>query len=38
VGKKVKILFNEGQQVAANKHSVKHGFTTFSPPLPVALG
>jgi hypothetical protein len=25
-------------KVAANKHSVKHGFTTFSLPLPVVLG
>jgi hypothetical protein len=25
-------------KVAANKHSTKHGFTTFSLPLPVALG
>ncbi len=33
VDKKVKILFG-----TANKHSVKHGFTTFSLPLPVALG
>jgi hypothetical protein len=31
-------IFRLTSKVAANKHSVKHGFTTFSLPLPVALG
>jgi len=31
-------IFRLTTKVAANKHSVKHGFTTFSLPLPVALG
>jgi hypothetical protein len=31
-------IFRLTSKIAANKHSVKHGFTTFSPPLPVALG
>ncbi len=47
VGKKFKILFNERKQVAtatvlasgkySTLHATKHGFTTFSLPLPVAL-
>ncbi len=31
-------IFRLTSKVAANKHSIKHGFTTFSLPLPVALG
>jgi len=31
-------IFRLTSKVAANKHSVKHGFTTFSLPLPVVLG
>jgi FG-GAP repeat len=31
-------IFRLTSKVAANKHSVKHGFTTFSLPLPVAIG
>ena len=31
-------IFRLTSKVAANKHSVTHGFTTFSLPLPVALG
>jgi hypothetical protein len=31
-------IFRLTTKVAANKHSVAHGFTTFSLPLPVALG
>ena len=31
-------IFRLTSKVAANKHSVAHGFTTFSLPLPVALG
>ena len=31
-------IYRLTSKVAANKHSVKHGFTTFSLPLPVALG
>ncbi len=31
-------IFRLTSKVAANKHSVMHGFTTFSLPLPVALG
>jgi hypothetical protein len=31
-------IFRLTTKVAANKHSVKHGFTTFSLPLPVVLG
>jgi hypothetical protein len=31
-------IFRLTSKVAANKHSVKHGFTTFSLPLPIALG
>ena len=31
-------IFRLKSKVAANKHSTKHGFTTFSLPLPVALG
>jgi hypothetical protein len=31
-------IFRLTTKVAANKRSVKHGFTTFSLPLPVALG
>jgi DNA-binding beta-propeller fold protein YncE len=31
-------IFRLTSKVAANKHSVEHGFTTFSLPLPVALG
>ncbi len=31
-------IFRLTSKVAANKHSTKHGFTTFSLPLPVALG
>ena len=30
-------IFRLTSKVAANKHSVKHGFTTFSLPLPVVL-
>ena len=31
-------IFRLTTKVAANKHSVTHGFTTFSLPLPVAIG
>jgi hypothetical protein len=31
-------IFRLTSKVAANKHSVAHGFTTFSLPLPVAIG
>jgi hypothetical protein len=31
-------IFRLTSKVAANKHSVTHGFTTFSLPLPVSLG
>jgi hypothetical protein len=31
-------IFRLTSKVAANKHSVTHGFTTFSLPLPVAIG
>ena len=31
-------IFRLTSKVAANKHSIKHGFTTFSLPLPVVLG
>lgn len=31
-------IFRLTSKVAANKHSVKHGFATFSLPLPVTLG
>jgi hypothetical protein len=31
-------IFRLTSKVAANRHSVKHGFTTFSLPLPVAIG
>jgi hypothetical protein len=31
-------IFRLASKVAANKHSVTHGFTTFSLPLPVAIG
>jgi hypothetical protein len=31
-------IFRLTSKVAANAHAVKHGFTTFSLPLPVALG
>jgi len=31
-------IYRLTSKVAANKHSVTHGFTTFSLPLPVALG
>jgi len=31
-------IYRLTSKVAANKHSVKHGFTTFSLPLPVVLG
>jgi DNA-binding beta-propeller fold protein YncE len=31
-------IFRLTSKIAANEHSVKHGFTTFSLPLPVALG
>jgi hypothetical protein len=31
-------IFRLTSKVAANEHSVKHGFTTFSLPLPIALG
>jgi CSLREA domain-containing protein len=31
-------IFRLTSKVAANKHSITHGFTTFSLPLPVALG
>jgi CSLREA domain-containing protein len=31
-------IFRLESSVAANKHSVKHGFTTYSLPLPVVLG
>jgi len=31
-------IFRLTSKVAANKHATKHGFTTFSLPLPVALG
>ncbi len=31
-------IFRLKSSVAANKHSVKHGFTTYSLPLPVVLG
>jgi hypothetical protein len=31
-------IFRLASKVAANKHSVKHGFATFSLPLPVTLG
>ena len=30
-------IFRLTSKVAANKHATKHGFTTFSLPLPVAL-
>jgi hypothetical protein len=31
-------IFRLTSKVAANKHAIKHGFTTFSLPLPVVLG
>jgi hypothetical protein len=31
-------IFRLTSKVAANKHSITHGFTTFSLPLPVAIG
>jgi FG-GAP repeat len=31
-------IFRLTSKVAANEHSIKHGFTTFSLPLPVAIG
>lgn len=31
-------IFRLTSKVAANTHSVKHGFATFSLPLPVTLG
>jgi hypothetical protein len=31
-------IFRLTSKVAANKHSVKHGFATFSLPLPITLG
>jgi hypothetical protein len=31
-------IYRLTSKIAANKHATKHGFTTFSLPLPVALG
>jgi hypothetical protein len=31
-------IFRLTSKVAVNSHAVKHGFTTFSLPLPVAIG